>query len=116
MNEFYRELKKKLTVSEGDVWIETVLSGENAGKKAILSEDAVQREAEDQEGRLFVERVGRIPRLVICGGGHVSAAVTKLGKMLGFYVTVLEDRPKFADYVRSAGADLVICASFQEGL
>lgn len=116
MNEFYRELKKKLTVSEGDVWIETVLSGENAGKKTILSEDAVQREAEDQEGRLFVERVGRIPRLVICGGGHVSAAVTKLGKMLGFYVTVLEDRPKFADYVRSAGADLVICASFQEGL
>lgn len=88
MNEFYRELKKKLTVSEGDVWIETVLSGENAGKKTILSEDAVSKMKRRPRRTALVERVGRIPRLVICGGGHVSAAVTKLGKMLGFYVTV----------------------------
>ena len=36
--------------------------------------------------------------------------------MLGFEVTVLEDRPKFADHVRKAGADNVICAPFKEGL
>ena len=31
-------------------------------------------------------------------------------------MTVLEDRPKFADDARRAGADLVICESFREGL
>ena len=147
MNEFYEELKKVLDLSEGDVWTETVLCGEDAGKKKIVSEmpvlDEKQNEGsgenirkekkkggrkkrrkeenkeekkEENESRIFRERIGRIPRLVICGGGHVSAAVTKLGKMLGFEVTVLEDRPKFADHVRKAGADHVICAPFKEGL
>lgn len=139
MNEFYKELKKVLDLSDGDVWTETVLRGEDAGKKRILSravdQDGKQNERlnenrnedrskdrnkdrnkDENESRIFRERIGRIPRLVICGGGHVSVAVTKLSKMLGFYVTVLEDRPKFADHVRNAGADLVICAPFQEGL
>ena len=85
--------------------------------------DRTKRKKENREksgcegkSRIFRERIGRIPRLVICGGGHVSAAATKLGKMLGFEVTVLEDRPKFADHVRKAGADNVICAPFKEGL
>ena len=33
----------------------------------------------------------------------------RMGKMLGFQVNVLEDRPKFADHARAAGADEVIC-------
>ena len=36
--------------------------------------------------------------------------------MLGFHVTVLEDRPLFANHARSAGADLVICDNFANGL
>lgn len=133
MNEFYEELKKVLDLSDGDVWTETVLCGKDAGKKRILSgifaQDEEQNERPDEKkkenreksgcegkSRIFRERIGRIPRLVICGGGHVSAAATKLGKMLGFEVTVLEDRPKFADHVRKAGADNVICAPFKEGL
>lgn len=111
MNEFYEELKKVLDLSDGDVWTETVLCGKDAGKKRILSgifaQDEEQNERPDEKkkenreksgcegkSRIFRERIGRIPRLVICGGGHVSAAATKLGKMLGFEVTVLEDRPK----------------------
>ena len=39
-----------------------------------------------------------------------------MGKMLRFQVTVLEDRPKFADNARVAGADVVICDSFEHGL
>ena len=40
----------------------------------------------------------------------------KIGKMLGFHVTVLEDRPLFANHARSAGADIVICDNFESGL
>ena len=42
--------------------------------------------------------------------------VIRIGKMLGFTVTVLEDRPKFADNARAAGADTVICEPFEEAL
>lgn len=42
--------------------------------------------------------------------------IIRIGKMLGFEVTVLEDRPKFADNARAAGADQVICDTFEKGL
>lgn len=54
--------------------------------------------------------------LVICGGGHVSIPMIKMGKMLEFHVIVLEDRPAFADHARMAGADEVVCDSFENGL
>lgn len=59
---------------------------------------------------------GSAPQLVICGGGYVAIAVVKIGKMTGFSVTVLEDRPLYADYARAAGADTVICDTFENGL
>ena len=59
---------------------------------------------------------GSAPQLVICGGGYVAIAVVKIGKMTGFSVTVLEDRPLYADHARAAGADTVICDSFENGL
>ena len=56
------------------------------------------------------------PKLVVCGGGHIGIPVAKIGRMLGFRVTVLEDRPEFAENARAAGADEVILAPFDEGL
>lgn len=66
--------------------------------------------------QVFVECIGSPKSLVICGGGHVSIPIVKMGKMLGFEVSVLEDRPLFANNARSAGADRVICESFTKGL
>ena len=39
-----------------------------------------------------------------------------LAKHTGFHVTVLEDRPFFADQARAAGADQVICDDFASAL
>ncbi len=60
--------------------------------------------------------MGREKQLVICGGGHVSIPLIEIGLKLGFLVTVLEDRPSFADNARRAGATQVICDSFTAGL
>src|SRR3712207_4651529 len=64
----------------------------------------------------FLEHLGGQPKLYICGGGHVSMPIVALAKKLGFYVTVLEDRPYFADRARAAGADTVVCDSFEKAL
>ncbi|MDO5424521.1 MAG: XdhC family protein [Eubacteriales bacterium] len=71
---------------------------------------------QEGEHRIFYERFGRESELVVCGGGHVAAAVVELGKKTGFWVTVLEDRPSFADNGRRAGADEVLCDSFENGM
>ena len=119
---FYNKLTDALEKYEGDIWTETVLDGENAGEKRLLTGTAGYFRAGDKVAsadcthRVFCERVGRIPKLVICGAGHVSMPVVRMGKMLGFTVTVLEDRPKFADNARTAGADSVLCEPFHTGL
>lgn len=66
--------------------------------------------------RVFAERFGGNNHLVICGAGHVSMAIIQIGKSIGFEVTVLEDRPDFANQARRMGADTVICDSFENGL
>ena len=74
--------------------------------------------------RVFAERFGAAPRLVVCGGGHVGASVVRLAKLLGLPVCALEDRPEFAGQLRQAGVrvgyrvkdDYTILAMVESGL
>ena len=116
----------------------TVLDGENIGEKALLVDGNIVWESREngffreykkeiQElnetetfllgGReIFCDVLGQEKQIVICGGGHVSIPVITLGVMMGCEVTVLEDRPTFADNARRAGATNVICEPFEQGL
>ncbi|MCD8196631.1 MAG: XdhC family protein [Lachnospiraceae bacterium] len=136
MTELYRMLSEQDSNRRSVVL--TVLEEPYLGEKALLCEgkllccsdpegllarqnlEFMQTEACDVielEGKaVFCEPVGREKTLAICGGGHVSAAVVRLGKMTGFHTIVFEDRPKFADNVRLAGADEVYCEPFETGL
>ena len=60
--------------------------------------------------------IGHEKKLVICGAGHVSMPIIQIGRMIGFSVTVIEDREIFADNARRQGADNVICDTFANGL
>jgi xanthine dehydrogenase accessory factor len=45
--------------------------------------------------QLLFERIQRDPRLVVCGAGHVGAALANLSSLLGYQSTVIDDRPEF---------------------
>ena len=66
-------------------------------------------------GRLeiFVEPIVE-PRLVLFGGGHVSAAIAKLARGIGFHVSVVDDREEFANPKRHPDAHETRCAPFAE--
>lgn len=53
---------------------------------------------------LLIEPITGKPRLVIAGGGHVAQAIARQALLLDFDVTILEDRPEFADPARFGGA------------
>ena len=123
---------------EGDFLLATVLEGPAQGERVLLrntapvwpeelpafwGEHLAALAAVTSSGilksagqRIFVERFGAAPQLVVCGGGHVGASVVRLAKLLGLPVTALEDRPEFAEELRQAGADAVLCLPFAEGL
>lgn len=66
--------------------------------------------------RVFVERFGAVPQIVVCGGGHVAASVVRLAKLLGLPVLAMEDRTEYAQDLRDAGADTVLCLPFAQAL
>ena len=122
----------------GDTLLATVLEGEAPGAQLLLRggvplwpehpapclsgrlpalRQITSSGVQELEGlRVFAERFGAAPRLVVCGGGHVGASVVRLARLLGLPVCALEDRPDFADDLRDAGAEEVFCAPFSESL
>ena len=70
-------------------------------KKEIFPEKAKER-------FLFLEPIFPLPQLVIAGAGHVGQAVTHLGSLLNFEVTVIDDRPEFANKEKLPDADHII--------
>ncbi|QOV20444.1 XdhC family protein [Blautia liquoris] len=105
-------------VSAGEcVYENTGIDGEV--KNQIIEEaGAIKKTAlkEYKENKVYFELLGERPRLVICGGGHVGIAIVNLAKLLGITVTVIEDRPMFANNARAAKADFVICDAFEHAL
>ena len=70
--------------------------------------------AQTDGGETLVERLTNEKTLLICGGGHVSVPVSRLGKLLGYRVLVVDDRPEFADPARFPDADEVGCMDFEK--
>lgn len=68
----------------------------------------------DEEVRVYVERHLPTPELVVVGAGHLARPVTLLGALLGFRVTVLDDRPDFARPDRFPEADRVLAVDFSD--
>ncbi len=66
--------------------------------------------------RVYIEAFLPKYDLVVVGGGHVAQPIAQLGSLLGFTVTVIDDRPEYANRERFPTADRVICADFLEAL
>ncbi|MDO4581371.1 MAG: XdhC family protein [Bacillota bacterium] len=119
----------------GAGYLYTLIDGEYAGSKAYFGAARVcnnddllplfeqLRQSRPQPdgvidsvaGHVFCERIQPRPRLCICGGGHVSLPLAQIADMLGFAVTVLDDREEFANARRFPQAELY-CGDFVSGL
>ena len=104
----------------------TVIEGAHAGAKALYIDGRIRvaygnvwaDEIDDNDNSIvmFRQQIGSRPRLIICGGGHVSAALVRMASLLAFDIWVIEDRPLFADNAKRQGADHVICGDYKETL
>ena len=63
---------------------------------------------------LYVERVVPPCELVIVGAGHIAQPLSRIGALLGFRVTVVDDRPDFARRDRFPDADRIVVADFAD--
>jgi xanthine dehydrogenase accessory factor len=64
----------------------------------------------------LLEPVVPRPLLLIAGGGHIGQALARQAVLIGFDVTVLDDRPEFADPARFPESATTRCAPVAESI
>jgi xanthine dehydrogenase accessory factor len=69
--------------------------------------------SKDKKNEFFVERIALTPRIFLFGAGHVATFVAHLAKMVGFGITVIDDRPEFANKERFPDADDFLVTDFK---
>jgi len=67
-------------------------------------------------GMLYLEPHFPLPRLLVAGAGHIGKAVAHLGRLLDFEVTVIDDRPEYANRERFPDADRIIVSDIGEAV
>jgi xanthine dehydrogenase accessory factor len=114
----------------------TVVSGSNVGAKLIVYPDArvsgdlgntelnarvaldaqglMRREQSENraygEAEIFIEVFAPKPKLIIFGGVHTAMPLTQFAQALGFRVTIVDGRGRFATRERFPTADEIIVA------
>ncbi|MGV8906726.1 MAG: XdhC family protein [Acetobacterium sp.] len=139
MENSYFKLVQDLKKRNQLVMITTLKKNDQDGKtvidKSVLNTDQLDLDSinEDMKNALNVLKTGlpeliRNPgneavlyepfyaegRLIILGGGHIAKPLAKYGSEIGFAVTVVDDRPSFANPGRFPEASVVLCESFEQ--
>lgn len=134
--DFYKALQQ-LDKTKEDI-VMTVMTGENIGSRLLMSSgEVIYTNNEDYtwdkiisgipenkrsqtvriEGeKVYYEFMRQGYSAVVCGAGHISISIIKMCNLLDLPVTVIDDRMTFVNDAARAGADKVICESFDKAL
>ncbi len=133
--EIYDDLKRRMA-DETLCAVATIVSGANAGSKLLVEADGralgdlgdpelnaqVARDARQLmleerpehrvygEVEVFIDVFAPKPRLVILGGVHTAIPLTQMAQLLGFHVTIVDGRERFATRERFPTADNIVVA------
>lgn len=110
-----------VTQFDGENYLKTVIE-----ENAEISGDPISEEDKNAflkhmrstdlqfEDGVIVESLHIAPSLYVFGAGHVSQFISKIAKMVGFYVVIIDDRAEFASRERFPDADEVLVESFYD--
>ena len=84
---------------------EKLLINKDAGSLVLIDSGNF---TEEEKVFAVIEPIFPTPSLIIAGAGHIGKALSHLGRFLGFEVTVIDDRPEFANPANLPDADKII--------
>ncbi|MBC7929978.1 MAG: XdhC family protein [Rubrivivax sp.] len=106
------------TGTTGDTSLDDALAGHARAFLASRAEATTLRVEEFapaleawRGARVLFERVEPEPQVVVCGAGHVGAALARLAHALGYRVTLVDDRADFVARERFAGTSIELVAA-----
>jgi xanthine dehydrogenase accessory factor len=81
-------------------------------EEATLDEEAIC----GGDMKVFIDILQPKEEVLIFGAGHIAVCVSKLAKLVGFKVTVIDDREEFANQDRFTEADEIIAEVTEKAL
>jgi xanthine dehydrogenase accessory factor len=81
-------------------------------KRVIDTEQPLKKILEDKT-EVYIEPITEQPMLFVFGAGHLSYFIVRFAKIVGFNVTVCDDRIKFANKNRFPESDLIIVDNYE---
>lgn len=109
-------IKEKILLTKDDIHNKTVTLNEiiyEGIHEAITLEQIKTVNISDNE-TVLIEPYYPKPRLIVFGGGHIAKPLSEFASRVGFSVTVIDDRPYFANTLRFPHAKEVICQDFKK--
>ena len=92
-------------------------------KEKLLTYHLTKEEAAREEGaicggdmKVFIDVLQPKEEVLIFGAGHIAVCVSRLAKMVGFKVTVIDDRKEFANQDKFPEADEIIAEDTEKAL
>ncbi|HEX8920601.1 MAG TPA: XdhC family protein [Pyrinomonadaceae bacterium] len=99
-------------------FVPTFLDSRAEAQTFKLEELIGARAAQAEDARIMFERIEPEPRLVICGAGHVGAALAHLARLIGYRTLLIDDRASFVTRERfpDEGIELVVASSWTDAV
>jgi xanthine dehydrogenase accessory factor len=109
-------IKDKVLLTSEDVERKSFSLPDDVYERICLSLDTgkLQTISMAQTESIIIEPFIPKPRLIVFGGGHIALPLSEFASRVGFSVTVIDDRPSFANTGRFPKAERVICESFEK--
>jgi xanthine dehydrogenase accessory factor len=94
------------------------LRSNRPGMGSYLYEDGELRPSRVGQGdfHVFFEVLARPPELIVAGAGHIAVPLARLGSLLDFQVTVLDDRAEYASPERFPDAHRLLVGPYAQSL
>ncbi len=102
------EVQKELELE-----VRKLISEKNPGGFAELECDTKDK---DSAGTFFLQPFFPPDQLIIAGAGHIGRSLAHLGNLLDFEVTIIDDRPEFANTSNIPDAEHVIVRNIGEAM
>ena len=111
----------------GSITEKVLFTGEEIDNRSFLISDDVYKKiclclesgkleivSAPQNKAILIEPFMPKPRLLVFGGGHIAMPLSEFAARVGFSITLIDDRPFFANSQRFPEADHVICEHFEK--
>lgn len=101
----------------GLTWLEGQLAEsvrETLASGAFKLTTAVNPEQPDQAVKVMLDPYLAPHELIVLGGGHIAHQLVQIGRILGYKITVIDDRPDFVLQDCLSESDRSICCSFSD--